>query len=506
MKKRARFLTGLLCLLVLLACLLTACEEKYERRDKEKDNETTVTGKPDDTTTITPTSEVTPEATPTTEVTPEATPTTEVTPEATPTTEVTPEATPTVEATPTPEAIPTRPPVMIPEEIVGKTEQEARAMLGDKLMIRIEWLESDLVGYECVVATDPIAGSTLPEGSTVVVYLNDKKPEVTPEPTTKPIDVGNLENTTVVKDNLEVVSMHVPQDADIDTDDGGIIAIGDDYYMDLWYMNTSLDGCIYDADDLAELMKIEEYVLDNLDVDTAKLYGEIKESTIDGVHCYVGPYTEMTYEANNGTAEGCGRFIFFDCVDTCGVYMAQYMIRGTDHETILTEFGELDKQLFACVSSVEQLDSPLEDHLVHYEKELPDGSRLEFIAPKDEITEMRIIEVASILEIYFDEDEAEYIYINHVDVDSAEAFCEAVKQEFSGDQYVYTDMFDEYGRMAYSTFSVSYRIDDTGYTEEMYLAEASDGGMWLVTLIRYAENEDAGEDLMDYIIWSLKEQ
>ncbi|MBO4627916.1 MAG: Stk1 family PASTA domain-containing Ser/Thr kinase [Lachnospiraceae bacterium] len=64
----------------------------------------------------------------------------------------------------------------------GYTEQQVRSTIGNKLSIRIMWMESDEVDDNLVVKTEPKAGEKLIAGDTLVVYLNSGNTKVTTVP------------------------------------------------------------------------------------------------------------------------------------------------------------------------------------------------------------------------------------------------------------------------------------------------------------------------------------
>ncbi len=95
--------------------------------------------------------------------------------------------------------------VTIPTDLVGKTEAQIRAMLGDKLNLHINWIESDAVEDNCCVTTDPAGGTTVAVGTTVVVYLNSGNTKVT----TVPNVVGMKEMDAMVKLSVANLSYDV---------------------------------------------------------------------------------------------------------------------------------------------------------------------------------------------------------------------------------------------------------------------------------------------------------
>ena len=64
----------------------------------------------------------------------------------------------------------------------GMTEQQVRSTLGNKLSVRIDWVESDSVEENRVVDTQPRAGEKLPLGSTLIVILSQGNSRVTDVP------------------------------------------------------------------------------------------------------------------------------------------------------------------------------------------------------------------------------------------------------------------------------------------------------------------------------------
>ena len=64
----------------------------------------------------------------------------------------------------------------------GYTEQQVRSTVGNKLSIRIEWMESDEVEDNHVIKTEPKAGEQLKVGETLIVYMNSGNTKVTEVP------------------------------------------------------------------------------------------------------------------------------------------------------------------------------------------------------------------------------------------------------------------------------------------------------------------------------------
>ena len=444
---------SILCVAILLVGILTACDgdvDPEERGKKSGNQNVSVTETPVATPTseATPTEEPTPEATPTEEPTPEVIPTEEPTPEATPTEEPTPEATPTEE--PTPEATPTEEPT--------------------------------------------------PEATPT------EEPTPTPQVTSAELSFSKTTATYTKGDGT--FSVKVPDDAEIEEYDGGIVATTNNAYFSVWYVNTIYDGVIYDANDCANLMKTEADYKELLAVDAMRGVGAVEKTSINGVICVGAAAETVTIQFEDWDYSGSGWYCAYDCkYDPIGVYTVVFILDGVDSASD-SQKKELYDLWLDCAKSLVQLETPMEYQYSSTVVEMPDGTSMEFAYDTEELNRIDKDEDGDI-NLYFNAGTAESISIQHFTpqdgIKTAEDYYNAKKQKYNDEKFHYSEITEYSGRMKYQHWTLTYREAGDDYTEEVFMHENEDGTMWLIVLLRYTDWVDDGAYLLDDVLWTMRE-
>ena len=378
---------------------------------------------------------------------PETTPTGEVTPsgDPTPTSEVTPTAEPTAEPTATPTAEPTAEPTATPTA------------------------------------------------------------EPTAEPTAAPTGAVTMKEQKCGNGSFSAM---IPADATVDIEARGFWAKTDEYYFDAWYIDTVLDGAVYNVADLMTMINGENTMIDLLAAGYYDKRGEYTRKTINGVDAVVGPDADImvTDDAGTNTQTMYTRFIAYDSTYEYGLIVVSYSLFNVTCDTMTDEARELDKMLMACAESVQQYFSPVNYTLDHYAEKI--GSiPVEFLCVSGDIKETeRGDKNELVIKPYGTQNvliTLEEVPITATVTDSWSLY-DVMKATY-GDQAEFSELGDAIEREGYHWWDMRYDKDGERYTDRFYCTEAFEQNTLLLIRWTFPTNADeVAEALFNDMLWSLK--
>ncbi|MBR7020229.1 MAG: hypothetical protein IKI15_04165 [Lachnospiraceae bacterium] len=378
---------------------------------------------------------------------PETTPTGELTPsgDPTPTSEVTPTAEPTAEPTATPTAEPTAEPTATPTA------------------------------------------------------------EPTAEPTAAPTGAVTMKEQKCGNGSFSAM---IPADATVDIEARGFWAKTDEYYFDAWYIDTVLDGAVYNVADLMTMINGENTMIDLLAAGYYDKRGEYTRKTINGVDAVVGPDADImvTDDAGTNTQTMYTRFIAYDSTYEYGLIVVSYSLFNVTCDTMTDEARELDKMLMACAESVQQYFSPVNYTLDHYAEKI--GSiPVEFLCVSGDIKETeRGDKNELVIKPYGTQNvliTLEEVPITATVTDSWSLY-DVMKATY-GNQAEFSELGDAIEREGYHWWDMRYDKDGERYTDRFYCTEAFEQNTLLLIRWTFPTNADeVAEALFNDMLWSLK--
>ncbi|MBO4652115.1 MAG: PASTA domain-containing protein [Lachnospiraceae bacterium] len=491
MRKRWLRLIAVMCVLVLTVGLLTACEGNGDTKEREKKSGSNGS---EDVTTI-------PEATPTGEVTPTGDPT----PSA--------EATPTPEATPTGEVPPSE--YTMPDLLGTDLSEALQTLCNMPITLNIRFDPStefdDNYPSGAVIKQVPIGGEPLYEGDAVWIIYNSGVSVATPTPEATPT-VGPTQPVTAKlreqKSENGAFSVMLPDDPDatIQHEKNGFWVKNKDYYFDVWYIDTGFTGAIYDTDDLMTMIYGENTMIDLLSVDYYDRHGDFTKKTINGVSAVVGPDADIELYPEDGSDKMTAytRFIAYDCEYEYGLIVVSYMLYGVTCETITDADRELDALLMSCAESLRQYQSPVDYKLDHYAKRVGNVP-VEFLCVSGSIKEVEDTDTGVQILPYGTQDCLISIiaYKCNESITNSEEMYKAMKETYL--DTTFSELGDAIEREGYYVWDMVYKDAGKEYIETVYCGYVYDQDTLLILDIqRPSDDENAAEDLMIDLLWSLK--
>lgn len=362
---------------------------------------------------------------------------------------------------------------------------------------------------QTVGATDTPAVSPTSE----VTPTKEPTPETTPteEPTPQvtPTELSFSTKTAIYRKEDGTFTVSLPEDAEVEEYDGGIVATTENAYFFVWYVNTFDDGVIYDANDCVALMKTEEDYKELLAVDAMRGVHEVEKTSLNGVICAGAAADTITVPFLDKTYSGRGWYYAYDCkFDPIGVYTVMFVLNGVNAGSE----GQKEKELYdlwlSCAKSLVQLETPMEYMYASSVVGMPDGTDMEFAYDMEELDRIDKDEDGDI-NLYFNPGTAESISIQHFvpqdGIKTAEDYYNAKRQKYSDEKFHYSEISEYAGRMKYQHWTLTYREAGDDYTEEVFIHVNEDGTMWLIVLLRYTAWEDDGALLLDDLLWTMRE-
>ncbi len=329
--------------------------------------------------------------------------------------------------------------------------------------------------------------------------------EPTAEPTAAPTGAVTMKEQKCGNGSFSAM---IPADATVDIEARGFWAKTDEYYFDAWYIDTVLDGAVYNVADLMTMINGENTMIDLLAAGYYDKRGEYTRKTINGVDAVVGPDADImvTDDAGTNTQTMYTRFIAYDSTYEYGLIVVSYSLFNVTCDTMTDEARELDKMLMACAESVQQYFSPVNYTLDHYAEKI--GSiPVEFLCVSGDIKETeRGDKNELVIKPYGTQNvliTLEEVPITATVTDSWSLY-DVMKATY-GDQAEFSELGDAIEREGYHWWDMRYDKDGERYTDRFYCTEAFEQNTLLLIRWTFPTNADeVAEALFNDMLWSLK--
>ena len=344
-----------------------------------------------------------------------------------------------------------------------------------------------------VVETPTPAAAATPEATPTPT------PEATPTPTP---DIYRLKEYTMSSGEF---SLLIPENAEVSEGTSRVIVQTSNAKMEIVFDEIIDRKYLYECTDVTH-----KELADVMSVTRFEGFGHVTDSVSDdGVHLVTAPIDQVSFWYDMDTEIECSaRYAIYDSEYTGGVYVAYYFLYNVDYKNMQAEDEESDNMWRNCLMSLHQIWEPDEASFVSHQEEFTNGTEVEFAYYPNYLEEIKRQESGIALNLYYSEEDTEYIIIEHYagtdTIKTAEDYYESVQKRLDTKKYHFTDIKDYEGYLDYGYWEVSYDNNGIPYVETVATCLDPNGGMINVIWFRPEEFADNGQALYFQILMSLR--